>query len=50
MEKMQSMIAEVIVNSKSNELNRTFDYGVPENLDVTLRYACINSVWSKKNL
>ena len=30
------MIAEVIVNSTANELNRTFDYKVPEELTVTL--------------
>ncbi len=31
------MIAEVIVNTKANELNRTFDYGVPEGMKVVLR-------------
>lgn len=30
------MIAEVIVNSSSNELNRTFDYNIPENLNVQI--------------
>ncbi len=30
------MIAEVIVNSTANELNRTFDYKVPDELTVTL--------------
>lgn len=44
------MIAEVIVNSKANELNRTFDYGVPDNLDVALRYEGTYSIWSKKDL
>lgn len=44
------MIAEVIVNSKANELNRTFDYDVPDNLDVALRYEGTYSVWNKKNL
>ncbi len=44
------MIAEVIVNSKANELNRTFDYGVPDNLDVALRYESTYSIWNKKNL
>lgn len=39
------MIAEVIVNTKAAELNRTFDYGVPESLDVALRYARFNSFW-----
>ena len=40
------MIAEVIVNSRANELNRTFDYGVPDNLDVVLRYEGFGSFWS----
>ena len=44
------MIAEVIVNTKANELNRTFDYGVPENLDVVLRYASTSTFWVKKNI
>ena len=44
------MIAEVIVNSKANELNRTFDYGVPDNLDVALRYEGAYSIWHKENL
>lgn len=39
------MIAEVIVNTRANELNRTFDYGVPENLDVVLRYESACSFW-----
>lgn len=30
------MIAEVIVNSAAKELNRVFDYGVPNNLDVVV--------------
>ena len=30
------MIAEVIVNSVAKELNRVFDYGVPNNLDVVV--------------
>lgn len=30
------MIAEVIVNSAATELNRIFDYGVPNNLDVVV--------------
>lgn len=30
------MIAEVIVNSAATELNRVFDYGVPNNLDVVV--------------
>lgn len=44
------MIAEVIVNTKASELNRTFDYGVPDNLDVALRYEGSYSFWCKKNL
>lgn len=44
------MIAEVIVNSRANELNRTFDYGVPENLDVVLRYEGTCSFWCEKNV
>ncbi len=44
------MIAEVIVNSKVNELNRTFDYGVPDNLDVVLRYEGPCSIWLSQNL
>ncbi len=31
------MIAEVIVNTKANELNRTFDYSVPEGMELVLR-------------
>ena len=30
------MIAEVIVNSNANELNRVFDYGIPENMSVSI--------------
>ncbi len=30
------MIAEVIINSSANDLNRVFDYGVPSNLDVVV--------------
>lgn len=30
------MIAEVVVNSAAKELNRVFDYGVPNNLDVVV--------------
>ena len=44
------MIAEVIVNSKANELNRTFDYGVPDNLDVALRDEGTYTDCNKKNI
>lgn len=40
------MIAEVIVNSKATELNRTFDYGIPDEFEVTVRNASANSFWS----
>lgn len=30
------MIAEVIVNSNANELNRVFDYGIPEDVEVSI--------------
>lgn len=44
------MIAEVIVNSRANELNRTFDYGVPDNLDVVLRYEGSCTIWCAQDL
>lgn len=39
------MIAEVVVNSRAAELNRTFDYHIPDGLEVSLRDACACSVW-----
>ena len=44
------MIAEVIVNSKAAELNRTFDYNIPDGIDVCLRLKSINTFFNKKNI
>ena len=30
------MIAEIIVSSSTNELNRVFDYGIPEGMDIQI--------------
>lgn len=39
------MIAEVIINEKVNELNRTFDYIVPDDFEVEVRCKSIGTIW-----
>ncbi len=39
------MIAEVVVNSNVTELNKTFDYAIPEGMVVLPRNESFNSFW-----
>ena len=43
------MFAEVIINSSANDLNRTFDYNIPENISVSVGMRVIVPFGSRKS-
>ena len=42
------MVAEIIINSSVKVLNRTFDYEIPENMNIDLGSRVFVSVGNKK--